>query len=77
MATWLDDIVRAMENRGGAARLSELYEELRLLRPDLAETGRDLGYWKATVRNAIETLVGFPYVSRQSRERRFLLCRGH
>jgi predicted restriction endonuclease len=53
--TWLDDIVRAMENQGGIARLSELYEELTLIRPNLARTGRELGYWQAIVRKAIET----------------------
>jgi hypothetical protein len=52
---WLDDIVRALENRGGVAPLSDIYEELRLIRPDLATTSPELGYWQATVRRTIET----------------------
>jgi hypothetical protein len=52
---WLDDIVRAMENLGGEARLSDIYEELRLIRPGLAMTSPERGYWQTTVRRAIET----------------------
>jgi len=53
-STWLDDIVQAMENLGGVARLADIYEELRQLRPDLAYTGPELRTWQATVRRTIE-----------------------
>jgi predicted HNH restriction endonuclease len=54
-STWLDDIVKAIEIRGGVASLSEIYEELKLIRPNLARTRPEEGYWQATVRRTIES----------------------
>ena len=48
---WLDDIVRAIENRGGIATLPEIYDELQLIRPNALLFGN----WDATVRATIET----------------------
>ncbi len=41
-------------HRGGVARLSDIYEELVLLRPDLPQTVPQRDNWQATVRRTIE-----------------------
>ena len=33
MATWKEDIVKALENLGGKAHLSEIYKEVEKIRP--------------------------------------------
>ncbi len=48
--TWLDDIVRAVENLDGKATLAQIYDELSLIRPNTL-----VGSWEATVRRTIET----------------------
>jgi hypothetical protein len=48
VATWLEDIVTAMENLGGSARYPVLYDEIERIRPNLPPT------WQSGVRRDIE-----------------------
>ena len=32
MATWKEDIIKALENLGGKAHLSEIYKEVRMMK---------------------------------------------
>lgn len=49
MATWIEDIVSALENLGGVAPLSEIYNETKRIRPTPHPKSFD-----ATIRGAIE-----------------------
>ena len=50
MATWKEDIVKALENLGGKAHLSEIYKEVEKIRPlELNNT------WDRTIRRELET----------------------
>lgn len=49
MATWTDDIVLALENLGGIAKLSDIYDQVKKIR-----TGTNPTAIEATIRGAIE-----------------------
>jgi putative restriction endonuclease len=48
MATWKQDIVRAMERIGGSGTLAEIGREIQAIRPALTPS------WDATMRGTIE-----------------------
>lgn len=50
MATWKEDIVKALENLGGSAHLSEIYNEVERIRPDNLNPT-----WDRTVQRELET----------------------
>ena len=50
MATWKEDIIKALENLGGSAHLSEIYKEVERIRPDNLNPT-----WDRTVQRELET----------------------
>jgi len=49
MATWVEDVIQALDNLGGKASLSEIYEEVERIRvEDLPST------WKAAIRRTLQ-----------------------
>ena len=50
MATWKEDIIKALENLGGKAHLSEIYKEVEKIRPDNLNPT-----WDRTVQRELET----------------------
>ena len=47
---WLDSVLKALENLDGAGHLSEIYEEIYLIRPSI----KDHNTWQAQVRATLE-----------------------
>ena len=62
MATWKEDIIKALENLGGKAHLSEIYKEVEKIRPDNLNPT-----WDRTVQREIDNVkVGDVFENRSA-----------